>query len=83
MGTFRSPDGFQIVVLPNRPLRLFGFFQILRIEVEVTDREVVFGIHPYRDEPDWPDARVGKEEFLSVWAQAAACIEAILAEPEG
>lgn len=61
-------------------LGLGDTFDHVQVYVEVTDLAILFSLHPYSGESGWHEARVGKQEFLAVWRQAAARIEAILAE---
>ena len=66
----------------RRRLSLGDTFDHLQVYVEVTDDAILFSLHPYPGGSDWHEAHVDKEEFLVVWEQAAACIEAIFAEAD-
>lgn len=52
----------------------------MQVDAEMTNRAILFSFRSHDENAHWREARVDKREFLTVWRQAAACIEAILAQ---
>ncbi|WP_327425471.1 hypothetical protein OG612_44090 (plasmid) [Streptomyces sp. NBC_01527] len=61
-------------------LTLGDTFDHMQVDVEMTNRAILFSFRSHDENSHWREAQVDKREFLTVWRQAAACIEAILAQ---
>ncbi|RPK43305.1 hypothetical protein EES39_19495 [Streptomyces sp. ADI92-24] len=57
-------------------------FDHMQIDAEMTDCAILFSFRSHDENSQWREAQVDSREFLSVWRQAAACIEAILARAD-
>ncbi|MFC9617322.1 hypothetical protein [Streptomyces sp. NPDC056938] len=61
-------------------LSLGDTFDHMQVDAEMTNRAILFRFRSHDENSPWHEAQVDKREFLTVWRQAAACIEAILAQ---
>ncbi|MCX5399531.1 MULTISPECIES: hypothetical protein [unclassified Streptomyces] len=57
-------------------------FDHMQVDAEMTDRAILFSFRSHDENSQWREAQVDSREFLTVWRQAAACIEAILARAD-
>ncbi|MFF1838460.1 hypothetical protein ACFVXE_30315 [Streptomyces sp. NPDC058231] len=61
-------------------LSLGDTFDHMQVDAEMTNRAILFNFRSHDENAHWREAQVDTAEFLTVWRQAAACIEAILAQ---